>query len=276
MTVGEPRVRVLRNRREQRVDLLAGLLPVLVLRVRRRRRRCQDSRSRRPRSQPPRSRAARQPITSVDARCAVAPLAIAQDELLDLAGRRLRQRAELDGSGALKRAMRVRQCSINSSGVASAPSRSVTNAFGRSPQRSCGIATTAHSSTAGCAASACSTSIVEMFSPPEMITSLARSRSSIVPVGVPHREVAGVEPAAAEGVRRRLRIVVVAEHHVVAAHHDLAHRLAVARHVGVVLVDDAHEVGGRVRLALPGEHARAAGRVQSANPSGSGLTVIGP
>ena len=37
---------------------------------------------------------------------------------------------------------------------------------------------TATSETDGCAASACSTSIVAMFSPPEMITSLRRSRSS--------------------------------------------------------------------------------------------------
>ena len=41
-----------------------------------------------------------------------------------------------------------------------------------------GAATTALSSTAGCEASACSTSMEAMFSPPEMITSLARSRSS--------------------------------------------------------------------------------------------------
>ena len=37
---------------------------------------------------------------------------------------------------------------------------------------------TAASSTAACDSTACSTSIVEMFSPPEMTTSLARSRSS--------------------------------------------------------------------------------------------------
>ena len=52
------------------------------------------------------------------------------------------------------------------------------NATGTSPQRSCGAATTAASETESWALSACSTSIVAMFSPPEMITSLRRSRSS--------------------------------------------------------------------------------------------------
>ena len=37
---------------------------------------------------------------------------------------------------------------------------------------------TATSSTAGCVSMACSISTVEMFSPPEMMMSLARSRSS--------------------------------------------------------------------------------------------------
>ena len=45
------------------------------------------------------------------------------------------------------------------------------------------MATTAHSSTAGCRATVCSTSMVEMFSPPEMITSFLRSRTSTYPSG---------------------------------------------------------------------------------------------
>lgn len=65
----------------------------------------------------------------------------------------------------------------------SAPSLSVTNAFGRSPQCGCGIPMTAHSSTAGWAAIACSASMLEMFSPPEMMMSLPRSRSSMLPSG---------------------------------------------------------------------------------------------
>ena len=50
-----------------------------------------------------------------------------------------------------------------------------TNARGTSPQRSSGTPTTATSSTAGCAASAFSTSTDEMFSPPEMMRSFLRS-----------------------------------------------------------------------------------------------------
>ena len=45
------------------------------------------------------------------------------------------------------------------------------------------MATTAHSSTAGWRATACSTSMVEMFSPPEMMMSFLRSRSSMEPSG---------------------------------------------------------------------------------------------
>ncbi len=79
-----------------------------------------------------------------------------------------------------------------------------------------------------------------------------------------------MEPAAAEGRRRGLGVVVVAEHDVVAAHHDLAHRGAVARHVGVVGVDHAHEIGRRIGLALAGEHARAPRRVQLGEAVGLG------
>jgi hypothetical protein len=43
--------------------------------------------------------------------------------------------------------------------------------------------TTAHSSTAGWAVIACSTSMLEMFSPPETMMSLPRSRSSMLPSG---------------------------------------------------------------------------------------------
>jgi len=59
----------------------------------------------------------------------------------------------------------------------------VTNAFGRSPRRSFGIPITAHSRTAGWAQMVCSTSMLEMFSPPEMMMSLLRSRSSMLPSG---------------------------------------------------------------------------------------------
>jgi hypothetical protein len=44
-------------------------------------------------------------------------------------------------------------------------------------------------------------------------------------------EVAGVKPAAPERLGRRLLVLEIALHDVVAAHHDLAHRRAVGRHV---------------------------------------------
>ena len=112
-----------------------------------------------------------------------APLGLTKHELLHLSGRCLRQRQNVIASGHLKWGRRWRQKSMISSSLVAAASLRVTNAFGRSPHRSSGIATTAHSSTAGWALIACSTSIDEMFSPPEMITSLLRSRSSIAPSG---------------------------------------------------------------------------------------------
>ncbi len=54
-----------------------------------------------------------------------------------------------------------------------------------------------------------------------------------------HGGIAGVEPAVADGARRRLRIVVIALHHDIAAHDDLAQSRAVSRHLEVRFVDDA-------------------------------------
>src|SRR5215469_14442045 len=73
-----------------------------------------------------------------------------------------------------------------SSGADEAPSFRVTKALGRSPQWGWGIPMTVHSSTAGQAAMACSTSMLEMFSPPEMMMSMPRSRNSMFPSGVPY------------------------------------------------------------------------------------------
>src|SRR2546427_172893 len=86
-------------------------------------------------------------------------------------------------AGHLKCAMCWRQNSMTSASVAFIPGLRVTNAFGRSPHLSSGTATTAHSMTAGWRATACSTSMVEMFSPPEIMMSFLRSRSSIYPSG---------------------------------------------------------------------------------------------
>jgi hypothetical protein len=82
-------------------------------------------------------------------------------------------------AGALKPAMCCLQKSMISRSLARCPGLRVTKALGRSPHFSSGMATTAHSITAGCRATHCSTSMVEMFSPPEMMMSFLRSRSSM-------------------------------------------------------------------------------------------------
>src|SRR5271169_3922544 len=51
-----------------------------------------------------------------------------------------------------------------------------------------------------------------------------------VAVRMPHAEVARMEPPAGEGLLRRLRILQIALHHDIAAHENLSHRAAVARH----------------------------------------------
>ena len=75
-------------------------------------------------------------------------------------------------------------------------------------------------------------------------------------VGVHHSDVAGVEPAAAEGLLGRLRVGEIALHHDIAAHHDLAHRLPVGGHVVHLIVDDPHFAGEGVAEALPGTQSR--------------------
>src|SRR5918993_430937 len=77
-----------------------------------------------------------------------------------------------------------------------------------------------------------------------------------VPVRVPHGDVSGVVPTTLEGLVGRLLVLEVALGDHVAVHHDLAHRLPVARDVVHVLVHDAHEIGGGVALPLPGHEPR--------------------
>ena len=196
----------------------------------------------------------------MDALIVARPLPLAQDELLDLAGRRLGQIAEGDGGRALEVGeMVAAEGDELLLGCLQLPVCRVTNAFGRSPQCSSGTATTAHSRTAGWRATACSTSMVEMFSPPEMMMSFLRSRSSMAPSGMHHRQIAGVEPAAEERPCRRLRLPVVAGHDVLAAHDDFAHRLAVCRHLPQILVHHAHGIGDDERHPLPRLQARPLG-----------------
>src|ERR1017187_142379 len=72
---------------------------------------------------------------------------------------------------ATRAARKSRSCSI----VADAPGFITTHASGRSSQRSSGTPITTASSTSGCAIRWFSSSIEEIHSPPDLITSLARS-----------------------------------------------------------------------------------------------------
>src|SRR5918998_213862 len=72
-----------------------------------------------------------------------------------------------------------------------------------------------------------------------------------VAVRMPHGDVARVVPAALERLLGRFFVVEVAFHDHVAVHDDLAHRLAVERYVVHLVVHDAHQVRGNVALALP-------------------------
>ena len=112
-------------------------------------------------------------------------------------------------------------------GVGLLPPAAVTNATGTSPQRSSGAPTTAASDTdvvgrqrlldldRGDVLAAGDDHVLEAVAQLD------------VAVRVHDAEVAGVEPAALERLLGRLLVAVVADHHVVAAHDDLAQRLPV-------------------------------------------------
>src|SRR5687767_5927527 len=65
-----------------------------------------------------------------------------------------------------------------------------------------------------------------------------------IPVRMDHRGVTAVEPAVADRVRGCLGVVVVTLHDDVAANHDFAQRLSVARYFAAVIVDDAQLARG--------------------------------
>src|SRR5215218_4060652 len=110
---------------------------------------------------------------------AASPFLVAQDELLDLARRGLGQLGKFDGRWGLE-AGDVLLAEVYDLLLGRLlPCLSTTNALGRSPHFSSGMATTAASITAGWRDTACSTSMVEMFSPPEMMMTLFLSRISM-------------------------------------------------------------------------------------------------
>ena len=126
--------------------------------------------------------------------------------------------------------MRARQNSIISSAVAEAPSFSSTKAHGRLAPLRVRLRHHAATITAGMAVQH-----VLDFLRGDVLAArdddvLRAVLDLDVAVGMHHREVAGVEPAAAERLLGGRRVLEVALHRDVAAEHDLAHGLAVARH----------------------------------------------
>src|SRR5918995_1661238 len=87
-------------------------------------------------------------------------------------------------SGSCQRASVAARNSRSSPGVTKFPFHTTTVASGRSPQRSSGTPTTAASTTSGCAISRVSSSTEEIHSPPDLITSFARSVIVRKPSGV--------------------------------------------------------------------------------------------
>ena len=73
-----------------------------------------------------------------------------------------------------------------------------------------------------------------------------------VSVRMLYRQVSGQEAAAAGDLPRRLVVVVVAEHDVIAAYRDLTDRLPVGRHVPALIVEDPQRAGDDVGRSLPG------------------------
>src|SRR5215831_3044695 len=71
-----------------------------------------------------------------------------------------------------------------------------------------------------------------------------------VAVGVPDADVSRVEPPAPERLGRGVGLLEVALHDVVAAHDDLAQRLAVLTHVSHLRVNDPDEIRNHVGLSL--------------------------
>src|SRR5688572_5274804 len=71
-----------------------------------------------------------------------------------------------------------------------------------------------------------------------------------IPVRMPHRQIPRVKPSTSEGFRGGVGLLEVALHDVVAAHDDLAERLPVHGDVVHLVVDHADEVEHDVALAL--------------------------
>src|SRR5260221_9495322 len=119
---------------------------------------------------------------------------------------------------------------------ADAPGFSFTNADTASPHCGCGNPTTAAFCTAGWASSVSSILTEATFSPPDLIMSFLRSRNNTSPCSSTRARSPVMMPAEFERLFGRLRILVIAHHHVRPAMHQFA-GLAARQQIAVIVHD---------------------------------------
>src|SRR5216683_6646499 len=184
------------------------------------------------------------------------PLPVAQDELLDLAGRGLGQIAEVDRGGRLEtRDVLLAEVDDLRLGRALAGLESHEGLGPLAPLfiRDGHHRALHHRGVPGHAL--LDLDGRDVLAPRDDDVLLAVAQLDVA-VGMPDPDVAGVEAAAPEGLRSRVRLLVVALGHVVADHHHLAEGLPVAWHVVHLAVHHPDEVEERVALALARGQAR--------------------
>src|SRR5260370_20247080 len=184
------------------------------------------------------------------------PLPVAQDELLDLAGRGLGQLAEVDRGGRLE-ARDVPLAEVDDLCLARALAP-LEGDEGPGPLAPFFITdghyfALHHRGVPGHALLDLDGRDVLAARDDDVLLAVAQLD---VAVGMPDPDVARVEPAAPAGLRGRVPLLVIALAHVVADHHHLAEGLPVARHVVHLAVHHPHEVEERVALALARGQAR--------------------
>src|SRR5262245_40173643 len=186
----------------------------------------------------------------VDALRLAGPFAIAQHELLDLAGRSLRQLAELHRGRALEASdvlpaelddlllARMRALLERDERLGALPPLLVRNRHHRALEDGRVLGD----------------GLLDLDGRDVLSTGdddvLLAVAELDVAVGVPDTDVPRVEPAAPERLGRGVGLLEVALHDVVAAHDDLAQRLAVLRNVSHLSVNDPDEIRDHVGLSL--------------------------
>src|SRR5438067_12365391 len=188
----------------------------------------------------------------VDALGVALPLLVPQHELLDLAGRRLGQVAELDGSRALE-VGDVLPAELDGL-LLGGPRAGLEGDEGLGPLAPLRVGDGDHRAlhdgrVLGHRLLDLDRGDVLAARDDDVLLAVTQLD---VAVGVPYRQVAGVEPATPERLCTGVGLFEISLHHVVTPHDHLAERLAVHGDVAHRVVDHADEVGDHVALALAG------------------------